>query len=175
MFCAIGLTGGMGMGKSATADVFRRRGIPVADTDVIAREIVEPGQPALQEIREAFGGEVVGTDGRLKRDELARRIFGDPVARTRLETILHPRIRTIWQQQVVDWRNAGKEFGVVVIPLLFETNAAGSFAATICVACSGATQKQRLLTRGWSEEHIQKRLEAQLPAQKKMDLATFVV
>src|SRR5581483_1723531 len=100
MFRAIGLTGGMGMGKSATADAFRQRGIPVADTDLIAREIVEPGQPALAEIRAVFGDAVIGKDGRLNREELARRIFGDTVARLQLESILHPPIRAIWQQQV---------------------------------------------------------------------------
>src|SRR5437016_10231864 len=72
-----GLTGGIGMGKSTAADLLRRRGFPVVDSDVIAREIVEPGQPALAEIRQLFGREILGDDGRLRRDELAKRVFAD--------------------------------------------------------------------------------------------------
>src|ERR1041385_6459689 len=90
-----GLTGGIGMGKSTAADLLRGRGFPVVDSDIIAREIVEPGQPALAEVRQVFGAEIVGADGRLRRDELARRVFGDSEARRRLEAILHPRIRAI--------------------------------------------------------------------------------
>ena len=79
----LGLTGGIGMGKSASAQLFRARGVPVVDTDDLARQVVEPGQPALAEVREVFGAEVLGPTGQLRRDELARRVFADPAARTR--------------------------------------------------------------------------------------------
>src|ERR1700745_599585 len=115
-----GLTGGIGMGKSTTEKLLRERGIAVVDTDLIARQIVEPGQPALSEIKTLFGPDILGADGRLRRDELARRVFGDATARKNLESILHPRIRAIWQEQVEAWRKEGRPAGVVVIPLLFE-------------------------------------------------------
>src|SRR5205807_4603737 len=87
----LGLTGGIGMGKSTCADLLRERAVPVVDTDVLAREIVEPGQPALAQVQTTFGPEMIGADGRLLRDQLARRVFADPAARAQLEAILHPR------------------------------------------------------------------------------------
>src|SRR5204863_267571 len=83
----------IGMGKSTSADFFAARGVKVIDTDQIARELVEPGQPALGEIQTVFGSDIVAADGRLKRDELAARVFAKPHERQRLEAILHPRIR----------------------------------------------------------------------------------
>ena len=170
-----GLTGGIGMGKSTAADLLRNRGLPVVDSDVIARQIVEPGQPALAEVQRLFGGEIVGADGRLRRDELARRVFTDPEARRRLEGILHPRIRAVWQAQLRSWRATGHPAAVAVVPLLFETDASRHFDATICVACSAKTQRQRLRARGWTDEQIDQRLAAQLPAEQKMALADYVV
>src|SRR2546425_4383411 len=130
-----GLTGGIGMGKSTAADLLRKRGLPVVDSDVIARHVVEPGEPALAEVQRLFGGEIVGTDGQLRRDELARRVFTDAEARRRLEGILHPRIRAVWQAQLESWRVEGRPAAIAVIPLLFETAGARHFDATICVAC----------------------------------------
>ena len=171
----VGLTGGVGMGKSTAAQLLRSRGAAVVDTDDLARQVVEPGQPALAEVREAFGAEIVGPDGRLRRDELARRVFADPAARRRLEGILHPPIRALWRAQVQNWRTEGRPLAVVVIPLLFETKAEAELDASICVACSAATQHQRLLARGWSPEHIEQRLQAQWPVETKMARANYVV
>jgi dephospho-CoA kinase len=170
-----GLTGGIGMGKSTAAELLVRRGIPVVDSDAIARRVVEPGQPALQEIRQAFGDDIIGADARLRREELARRVFTNEAARRTLEAILHPRIRAVWQAQFDAWQTEGRAVAVAVIPLLFETNAASHFDATLCVACSTATQRLRLRARGWSDEQIDQRLAAQMPAQKKMWLADYVV
>ena len=169
-----GLTGGIGMGKSAAAQIFERRGVPVVDTDILARRIVEPGQPALAEIQRVFGDHVVAPDGELRREELARIIFSDPAARQKLESITHPRIRELWGQQVDLWRAQNRPVGVVVIPLLFETNAESEFDATICVACSTATQRKRLQDRGWTPEQIAQRIAAQLPIDKKIAKADFV-
>src|SRR5438552_18516187 len=119
----LGLTGGIGMGKSTSAQILRERGIPVVDTDELARQVVEPGQPALAEVQQAFGAEIIGQDGRLLRDRLAERIFADPSARKRLEAILHPRIRALWHAQIAAWRGELRAVAVVVIPLLFETRA----------------------------------------------------
>ncbi|MBI3416649.1 MAG: dephospho-CoA kinase [Verrucomicrobia bacterium] len=170
-----GLTGGIGMGKSAAAEILRRRGLPIVDSDVIARQIVEPGQPALAELKQAFGHDIVASDGRLRRDELARRVFANEAARHQLEAILHPAIRAIWLAQVERWRMEKIPIGVVVIPLLFETNATAHFDQTICVACSARTQIERLRARGWDDEQIQQRIHAQWPIEKKMLLADFAV
>jgi dephospho-CoA kinase len=170
-----GLTGGVGMGKSTAGRILGERGLAVVDTDVLARQLVEPGQPALLEIQTAFGPGMLGTDGRLRRDELARLVFRDADARKRLENILHPRIRAAWREQLDLWRAEGCEQAVVIIPLLHETDAAAHFDLVICVACSAATQRQRLSARGWSAEQIQQRLEAQWPAEKKVELSDRVV
>jgi len=170
-----GLTGGIGMGKSTAAELLRKRAIPIVDSDVIARQIVQPDEPALREIQDAFGRDIVDADGQLRRDELAGRVFADAEARRTLEAILHPRIRAVWQAQLEAWRTEGKETAVAVIPLLFETNAAGRFDSTICVACSATTQRQRLHARGWNDEQIAQRIRAQLPTEKKIALADFVV
>jgi dephospho-CoA kinase len=171
----LGLTGGVGMGKSACAQLLQDRDIPVVDTDELARHVVEPGQPALEEIRRAFGPGVIGPDGRLLRREMAHRVFPDSGARRQLEGVLHPRIRELWRTQAQVWRVEGRPLAVVVIPLLFETDAQAELDATVCVACSAVTQRERLLARGWTPEHLAQRLAAQWPAEKKMDRADYVI
>jgi dephospho-CoA kinase len=163
------------MGKSTAADLFGRLGLSVVDTDAIARQVVEPGQEALSEIHRCFGSEVLRPDGSLDRQALACRVFADPDARRRLEAILHPRIRAIWQAQVAQWMKEGRPAGVVVIPLLFETAIQTQFDATICVACSAATQLERLAPRGWPTDEVRQRIQAQMPIEQKIRLADFLV
>ena len=170
-----GLTGGIGMGKSAAAKLLTARNFPVLDTDEIARQIVAPGQPALAEIREKFGPQFITPDGSLDRPKLADLVFRDPAARQQLEAILHPRIRATWTEQLVQLRAEDHPTAIVIIPLLFETAAQTSFDATICLACSVATQHQRLTARGWTPDQIAARNHAQFPVEKKMHLANFVI
>lgn len=171
-----GLTGGIGMGKSAAAQIILLRGIPVVDTDELARSVVAPGQPALAEIRRTFGDEVISTEGELRRDVLACIVFANPSAREKLEAITHPRIRELWKQKVEWWRTRElPKAACVTIPLLFETNAESEFDATICVACSPATQRGRLAIRGWGAEQTAQRIAAQWPIEKKMAKANYVV
>lgn len=170
-----GVTGGVGMGKSTAAGLLRQQGVQISDTDAIARQLVEPGKPALEEIVKKFGASILLPDGRLNRKELARITFSDKAARSTLEAILHPPIRAIWEAEVKDWRAAGHANGAVIIPLLFETNAASAFDAVICVACSPATQSQRLRERGWTDPEIRARIEAQMPVDQKIHRSDFVV
>jgi dephospho-CoA kinase len=163
------------MGKSTAAQLLSQRGVSVVDTDVLARRVVEPGQPALAEVQRIFGPDIVAPDGRLRRDELARIVFADPVARQKLEDILHPRIRALWRDQVAAWRAEGRPLAVVVIPLLFETNAQAELDATLCVACSPATQRQRLLARGWSADQLEQRLRAQWPIEQKIVTSDYLI
>lgn len=171
----IGLTGGVGMGKSTAAEILARRGLPVIDTDALARELVEPGQPALAEIRVAFGDSVFDEQGHLRRGELAKLVFSEPAKRQQLEAILHPRIRERWLQQISTWRSEAKPAAVVVIPLLFETAAETHFNHIICVACSEATQRTRLATRGWTPEQTNQRIASQLPAEEKITRSNFLI
>jgi dephospho-CoA kinase len=170
-----GLTGGVGMGKSTAARLFREHGAQVVDTDELARQLVQPGRPALADIQAAFGKKVIGPAGELKRAELAQIIFADANARRELEAILHPRIREQWLAQIETWRGEDRPLAVVVIPLLFETRAESHFDKIICVACSAAAQRERLLARGWTPEQIQQRIAAQMPVEQKIARADFVV
>jgi dephospho-CoA kinase len=171
----LGLTGGVGMGKSTAAEFLVKRGVSLVDTDILARQVVERGQPALKEIQRTFGDEVIASDGQLRRDVLARIVFSDPAARQKLESLTHPRIRELWGEQVAHWRAAQIPVACVVIPLLFETAAEREFDATICVACSPATQQKRLQLRGWTPIQISQRIAAQFPVERKIAGANFVV
>ncbi len=171
----IGLTGGIGMGKSVAPELLVQRGCFIIDTDLLARQVVEPGQPALEEIRQLFGPEVFSDEGQLRRDEVARIVFADPARREQLERILHPRIRDLWLTQADVWEKEGRANCVVAIPLLFETKAEVHFNKIICVACSATTQHERLHARGWTEQQIQQRIQSQWAIEKKMALSDFVI
>lgn len=170
-----GLTGGVGMGKSTAAGFFSRQGVRVVDTDDLARQLVQPGAPALDEIRQQFGSGILAPDGRLRREELARIVFSDPSARRRLEAILHPRIRAAWLARLEEWRRENCPLALVVIPLLFETGAENQFDDIICVACTAAAQRERLAARGWPPDQVRQRLAAQLPVEEKIARARFVL
>jgi dephospho-CoA kinase len=170
-----GITGGIAMGKSTAGLLLRQLGVAVVDCDDIARQAVEPGQPALAEIRQRFGPAVFLPDGRVHREQLARQVFSQASARADLEAILHPRIRAAWHCEVDRWREEGRSRGAVVIPLLFETRAETHFDAVVCVACSAAEQARRLRERGWDAVQSRQRLEAQWPVEKKIARSDYVV
>jgi dephospho-CoA kinase len=170
-----GLTGGVGMGKSTAASFFSELGARIVDTDDLAHELVEPGEPALVEIQKEFGAGLIAADGRLRRDELARIVFSDGTARKKLEAILHPRIRDRWRAQVEIWRKENCRVAVVAIPLLFETGAENDFDKIICVACSPAGQRERLRGRGWPADQIEGRIASQLPAEQKIARSHYVI
>jgi len=140
----IGLTGGIASGKSEAARLFAARGVPVIDTDVIAREIVEPGQPALDEIVATFGSAVLDADGRLDRRALRRKVFANPEARLRLERIMHPAILRELERRAAE---AGGPYQVFVIPLLVEGGRTDRVDRVLVVDCPEALQLARLAAR----------------------------
>ncbi|MDG4554020.1 MAG: dephospho-CoA kinase [Candidatus Competibacter sp.] len=141
----IGLTGGIGSGKTAVSDRFARHGVPVIDTDLIARELVEPGQPALTDIVAEFGSNCLGRDGRLHRARLRERVFADPVGRRRLEAILHPRIRAAVRERIAAL--TATPYCLVVIPLLAETGMTNLVDRVLVVDTSEAEQIHRVMAR----------------------------
>jgi len=147
----------------------------VVDTDEIARQLVQPGQPALAEIQRAFGNHLLASNGSLKRDELARIVFAREADRKKLEAILHPRIRERWLAQIETWRREDCALALVVIPLLFETGAESHFEKIVCAACSPAAQHERLAARGWNADQIRQRIAAQLPVEQKISRSHFVL
>ena len=171
----IGITGGIGSGKSTGASYLIELGFPVLDTDDVARSIVAPGSEPLSEIVTEFGESVLAGDGSLDRAALAGVVFSNPDARARLEGLLHPRIHRVWTDHLDAHDLEGWSMAFVVIPLLFEKAYQSRFDAVIAVGCSSVTQWRRLQGRGWAPEAICSRLSAQWSTDAKMAAADHVV
>jgi dephospho-CoA kinase len=153
----IGLTGGIASGKSIVADSFAELGVPVVDTDLIARELVAPDSPAMQEIRHAFGEAVVAEDGSLERRAMRRIVFSNTSKRARLEAILHPKIRRETERQVAAIK---APYLIVVVPLLVDSPMQQKMDRILVVDCSEATQIQRLMARDIETEEQARRIMA---------------
>lgn len=171
----VGITGGIGMGKTFLSGLLGKFEFPVLDADVLARELTEPGGEALPAVVQIFGSTALNDEGGLDRRRVAEIIFKDSNKRKQLERVLHPRIRLLWKGRVASFRSqeAGPIF--VVIPLLYETGAEDELDFIVCVACRREEQRERLAVRGWSEDHIQQRLKAQWAIERKMHLADMIV
>ena len=169
----IGLTGGIGSGKSTVADLFAARGVPVIDADAIAREVVEPGQPALAEIIAAFGSDCVDAQGRLDRARLRARVFADASQRKRLEAILHPRIHAVMAKRAAVQTAA---YALLVIPLLFEADQRDLVDRVLVVDVSPEMHRARVRARDHlPPEQIDAMLAAQLDRQQRLDRADDVI
>ena len=169
----VALTGGIASGKSTVAEQFAALGIPVIDTDVIAREVVEPGQPALASVVEAFGDEVLAADGRIDRRRMRERVFADPVARGRLEAILHPAIRTEMERQS---SAAGGAYQLLVIPLLTEGGRHDHVDRVLLVDVPESVQINRLMRRDdVSEAQARASLAAQASRSERLAIADDVI
>lgn len=175
MIRKIALTGGIATGKSYVAGRFREAGAPVVDADLLAREVVLPGTPALAAIRKRFGPDAVRRDGTMDRIRIAQIVFKDKRARLDLEAIVHPAvIRAI--NEFFSALPKRTPFAVADIPLVFETGREKEFDAIVVVACPRAMQLQRLMERNkLSREDAEKRLAAQLPIEQKVKKATHVI
>ncbi len=173
----IGLTGGIGTGKSTVLDRFAARGVPTLDADRLAREVVRPGTAGAREIAQHFGSEYFTPTGELDRQRLGQLVFGDEDARRRLEGIIHPRVHAAIDAWVRELEAAGHAgLAVVDIPLLFETGRADSFDRVVVVACEVETQIRRVVKRdGLSEEDVRRRIAAQWPIADKARRAHHVI
>jgi dephospho-CoA kinase len=169
----IGLTGGIASGKSTVANLFAELGAVVIDTDLIAREVVLPGKPALDEIVLAFGDEIVDENGALKRGQLRTIIFADASARQRLEAILHPRIQ---QETLRQAESAGGPYQLIVVPLLVGSPLRHFVDRTLVVDCSEETQIRRLMARdAENEQQARAILDAQASREERLAIADDVV
>lgn len=171
----IGLTGGIGTGKSTVGRFLTARGFPVIDADELARVAVEPGTPALAEIA-ATWPDVIGADGRLDRPRLARRVFADPAARTRLEAILHPRIVALSNARAAALAAAGHRAAFYEASLLVETGRHGELDGLLVVDAPEDVRIARVMARdGATAETVRARMAAQLPMADKRRVATAVI
>ncbi len=169
----IGLTGGIGSGKSAASAEFERLGIKVVDADIVAREVVEPGQSALAKIAEQFGNDFLLNDGSLDRAKLRERIFSDTAAKDWLEGLLHPLIRTSIIEQL---SSAKSPYALLVSPLLFETNQHELVAQSILVDVPKDLQIARASARDANSiAQIEKIIAAQMSREDKQQYADIII
>jgi len=169
----MGLTGGIGSGKSTVSGLLAERGAVIVDADRIAREVVEPGTPGLAAVVEAFGPRVLNDDGSLDRPALAAIVFADPEARRRLDGIVHPLVR----ERAVELAAQAPPGAVVVhdIPLLAETGQAGSYDLVLVVEAEPETRVARLVGRGLSEDDARARIAAQATDEQRRAVADVVI
>lgn len=172
MTSLVGLTGGIGSGKSAVAELLAAKGAAIVDSDVIAREVVEPGTAGLAAIVERFGSEVLDGEGRLNRKALGAVVFNDTDARRDLEAIVHPAVR----RRAAELTEAAPEGSVVVqvIPLLVETGQQGRFDHVIVVDLSEEIQRQRIADRDGPEQ-AEARIAAQASRKDRLAIADTVI
>ncbi|HEX9853167.1 MAG TPA: dephospho-CoA kinase [Woeseiaceae bacterium] len=169
----IGLTGGIASGKTTVSDIFAAHGVPVIDTDLIAKELVRPGMPALDEIRKRFGDGVIMPNGNLDRSALRKLVFGNEGARTALEAILHPRIR---KETMARSDAAGGPYQVIVVPLLVESDLKSAMDRIVVVDCDPQTQLKRLLSRDKdSIAQARRMLATQASREERLAIASDVI
>ncbi len=173
---SVGLTGGIGSGKSAVSRLLGSYGAVVLDADLMAREVVEVGTPGLAAVVDAFGPEVLREDGSLDREELGRRVFADPEQLARLNAIVHPLVGERYAELVAAAEESGARVVVHDVPLLVENGLAGAYDAVVVVSATPATQLDRLMrVRGMSEHDARARIDAQSTLASKLEVATHVI
>jgi dephospho-CoA kinase len=175
-FLLVGLTGGIATGKSTVADLLRSLGAVVLDADVLAREVVEPGQPALATIANEFGRDVLRGDGTLDRKRLAAVVFAQPDRRQRLEAITHPAIRDRFHARLADLEAQGYE-GIVVwdAPVMIESGGHRAMDRLVVVVTDPATQRRRAVDRDGDPADVERRIDNQMPLDEKAKLADYVI
>jgi dephospho-CoA kinase len=168
----LGLTGGMGSGKSTAARIFSEHGLQRIDSDAVVREQILTLPDVIAAVEKRFGPEVMGADGRIDRGRLAARVFADDTERQWLEEQIHPRLYAIWRSRMAADRAAS---WVIEVPLLFEKRLENWFDFTLCVATSSAVQLARLEERGVPRVLAEQRISKQLPLAQKLELADYVL
>lgn len=167
----IGLTGGIGCGKSTALSFFAQAGAVTVETDAVVRDLLAQDGELIRLLRDAFGEAVLDAEGRVDRPSLARKVFHNPEALALLESLVHPRVREHWMRQLRE----NHPVLIVEIPLLFEKDLNGHFSSTICVSSFPEIQNQRLKSRGMSDSQIQYRKQRQLSLDEKMRRADTIL
>jgi dephospho-CoA kinase len=171
-----GLTGGIGSGKSAVAELLEQYGVPVVSADELARVVVARGSEGLAEVVAAFGPEVLDEREELDRRRMATLVFQDPAKRQQLEGILHPRIRERYEQVLDAIEKSGHDVAVYEVPLLFEKNLQGDMHAVILVTADESVRVARVCARdGVTEAEVRARMAVQLPEDVKRKRADYVI
>lgn len=176
MTLIFGLTGGIATGKSTVAHMFTSFEIPIIDADIVAREVVEPGEEAYEKIVETFGKDILKNDQTLNRKKLGKIIFSDEKKRKQLNQITHPIIRKEMQRQKDVYIQQGEKCVILDIPLLFENNLTKEVDYTVVVYTTKETQLKRLMKRDClTEEEAKQRINAQMSIEKKRKRADYLI
>lgn len=176
MSLIVGLTGGIASGKSTVAKMFKDEGIPVIDTDKIARDLLEKGTEVYDEVIHHFSDDILLTDRSINRKKLARVIFGNKAKRELLNSLVHPHVLKIVENEINKYKELSEPIIVVDVPLLFETNYHKECDKTIVVYTSPNQQLSRLVGRDViQKEYAQMKINAQMPLSEKADLADYVI
>jgi dephospho-CoA kinase len=171
---AVGLTGGIGSGKTTVADMFAARGVTIIDTDLIAHRLTAPHGAAMEQIRTSFGPEFLTPDGAMDRAKMRNHVFADPAAKSRLEAILHPLIRNETQQAA---QNADGLYLIFVVPLLVESGTWKQRVSRVLVVdCSEETQVRRVMQRsGLTEPQVRAIMAAQATRPQRLSAADDII
>ena len=173
MMLRLGLTGGIATGKSAVAAMLRELRFDVLDADSLARQLIEPGQPAYDEVLREFGTSILDADKRVHRANLAAIVFTDPTKLARLNAILHPRVEAVVIRQFAEWsRNGARDAAFVEAALLVEAGYLKHLDGLVVTWCRPQQQLERLRARGFSDNDARTRIAAQLPMEDKLRHAT---
>lgn len=167
----VGLTGGIACGKSVVAAILRELGCAVIEADALAHQLIEPGQPAHNEVRREFGEQILLPDGRIDRARLGTIVFADPEKLRRLNSIVHPRVSQELDKWMAEQERAGTRVAVLVAALLIEADYPKRLDRLVVAWCNPEQQMERLMARGLSREQAQQRIASQIPLEEKRRMA----
>jgi dephospho-CoA kinase len=172
----LGLTGGIASGKTAVAAMLRELGFQVFDADVTSHKLMEPGQPAHDEILQTFGAEFADSSGHINRAKLGAAVFSDPAKLARLNAILHPRVEQAMLHQLEAWQHSGiRDAAFVEAALLVEAGFTKNLDGLVVAWCQPEQQLNRLRSRGMTEPEARQRIKAQMPVEEKLRHATYSI
>ena len=169
----IGLTGGIGSGKSAAANFFQNEGVTVIDADQLAREVINPNSQGFQSVVDYFGSRIIGEDGSIDRAQLREEIFDDQDKKKALESITHPLVRDLMSERVA---SSASPYLIIMVPLIFETNSMSAYNRILVIDCDATLQMKRASLRdNNSSEQIQKILDSQCSRSERLSIANDVI
>ena len=169
----VGLTGGIGSGKSASANFFQNEGITVIDADGLSREVIEEGTPGFVSIVEYFGSKIIDSDGSINRAHLRKEVFDDDKKKKLLESIIHPLVRELMEKKIAASKSP---YSIIMVPLIFETNSMGNYNRILVIDCDPKLQLERAMLRdNNSKAQIEKIMDSQCSREERISIANDII
>ena len=169
----VGLTGGIGSGKSAAANFFQNEGITVIDADGLSREVIEEGTPGFASIVEYFGSKIIDSDGSINREHLRKEVFDDDKKKKLLESIIHPLVRELMVKKIAVSKSP---YSIIMVPLIFETNSMSNYNRILVIDCDPKIQLERAMLRdNNSKAQIQKIMDSQCSREERISIANDII